>query len=64
LRSRGVESPDRADALIGSIILAQNRQGSWTQLRELRELRDEINRRARRGNARFAGHFARTHLEW
>ena len=25
LRARGVESPDRADALIGSIILAQNR---------------------------------------
>ena len=26
LRARGVESPDRADALIGAIILAQDRQ--------------------------------------
>src|SRR5246127_5079715 len=29
LRARGVESPDRADALIGSIILAQTSQIDW-----------------------------------
>jgi hypothetical protein len=53
LRARGVESPDRADAIMGSIILAQNRQVNWA---EARELRDEINRRARRlGDSRFAG---------
>jgi hypothetical protein len=61
LRARGVESPDRADAIIGAIILAQDRQVNWA---EARELRDEINRRARRGGERFAGLFPRTHLEW
>jgi hypothetical protein len=64
LRSRGVESPDRADALIGSIILAQDRQSDRATARELRELRVEINRRARRGNSAFGGVFPRTHLEW
>jgi hypothetical protein len=64
LRARGVESPDRADALIGAIILGQGRQSSLATARELRELRNEINRRARRGNERFAGLFPRTHLEW
>jgi len=29
LRARGVESPDRADALIGAIIMAQDRQVDW-----------------------------------
>jgi hypothetical protein len=61
LRARGVESPDRADAIIGAIILAQDRQVNWA---EARELRDEIRRRARRGGERFAGNFPRTHLEW
>jgi hypothetical protein len=61
LRARGVESPDRADAIIGSIILAQDRQVNWAQLRELR---NEILRRARRGGERFAGIFPRTHLDW
>jgi hypothetical protein len=59
LRARGVESPDRADAIIGAIILAQNRQVNWA---EARELRDEIRRRERLG--RFAGNFPRTHLSW
>jgi phage terminase large subunit len=61
LRASGVESPDRADAIIGSIILAQDRQVNWAQLRELR---NEILRRARRGGERFAGIFPRTHLDW
>jgi len=61
LRARGVESPDRADALIGAIILAQDRQVNWA---EARELRDEINRRARARGERFAGLFPRTHLDW
>jgi hypothetical protein len=51
LRARGVESPDRADAIIGAIILAQDRQVDWA---EVRELRDEIKRRARRGGERSA----------
>jgi hypothetical protein len=29
LRARGVESPDRADALIGAIILGQESQIDW-----------------------------------
>jgi hypothetical protein len=54
LRARGVESPNRADPLIGAIILAQDRQVNWA---EARELRDEINRRARARGERFAGLF-------
>ena len=42
-------------------MLAQDRQVNWA---EARVLRDEIYRRARLGRERFAGHFARTHLEW
>jgi hypothetical protein len=61
LRARGVESPDRADAIIGAIILAQDRQVNWA---EARELRDEIRRRERLGSGRFAGNFPRTHLSW
>ena len=64
LRARGVESPDRADAIIGAIILAQDRQIDGATAREFRELREEINRRARRGNERYGGVFGRTHLEW
>jgi hypothetical protein len=52
LRARGLEFPDRADALIGSIILAQNRQVNWAELRDLR-------RRERFGRGRFAGNFPR-----
>jgi hypothetical protein len=58
LRARGVESPDRADALIGAIVMAQDRQFDWT---ELRDLRDQI-RRQKAG--RYAGIFPRTHLDW
>ena len=61
LRARGVESPDRADAIIGAIILAQDRQVNWA---EARELRDEIRRRERLAPGRFAGNFPRTHLSW
>jgi len=61
LRARGVESPDRADAIIGAIIMAQDRQIDGATARELRE---EINRRARRGNERYGGLFPRTHLDW
>jgi hypothetical protein len=64
LRARGVESPDRADAIIGAIILGQTRQSDGVTARELRELRHEINRRARRGNERYGGAFGRTHLDW
>jgi hypothetical protein len=58
LRSRGIESPDRGDAVVGAIILAQRSQVNWA---ELRELRDEINRRP---PGRYAGIFPRTHLDW
>jgi len=61
LRARGVESPDRADAVIGAIILAQDRQVNWVAARELR---DETRRRERLGLGRFAGNFPRTHLSW
>jgi hypothetical protein len=61
LRARGVESTDRADAVIGAIILAQDRQVNWV---EARELRDEIRRRERLGLGRFADNFPRTHLSW
>ena len=64
LRARGIESPDRADAIIGALILGQGRQSDGATARELRELRNEINRRARRGNERYGGVFGRTHLEW
>jgi hypothetical protein len=49
LRARGVESPDRADAIIGAIVMAQDRQVDWN---EVRQFRDEINRRARFGPGR------------
>jgi hypothetical protein len=61
LRARGAESPDRADALIGAIILALARQADWATAHELRE---EIKRRARTSGERFACLFPRTHLEW
>jgi hypothetical protein len=64
LRARGVASPDRADAIIGSIVLAQDRQSSRVTARELRELRVEMLRRARPGPGRYGGVFPRTHLDW
>src|SRR5215469_16594888 len=63
LRARGVESPDRADAIIGAIILGQGRQSSSVTALEIRELR-EILRRDPRGSGRYGGVFGRTHLEW
>jgi hypothetical protein len=46
LRARGIESPDRADAVIGSIILGQGRQSAGVTAREIRELHAEIRRRS------------------
>src|ERR1700747_463790 len=37
LRARGVESPDRADAIIGAIILGQHRQVNWAEARRTRD---------------------------
>jgi hypothetical protein len=43
LRARGVESPDRADALIGSIILAQASQIDWkTALAFQKQIKDQM----------------------
>jgi hypothetical protein len=61
LRARGVESPDRADAIIGAIILAEDRQVNWD---DCRQLCNEIRRRERFGRGRYAGNFPRTHLSW
>jgi hypothetical protein len=59
LRSRGVESPDRADATIGSIILAQESQIDWkAALAFQKEIKDQMHRdylRTGRG---------RPHIEW
>jgi hypothetical protein len=43
LRARGVESSDRADALIGAIALAQDRQVNWAECRESKR-RDQTPR--------------------
>jgi hypothetical protein len=64
LRSRGVESPDRADALIGSIILAQQCQIDW---KDACATQHTIQRRIQhdyqlRGFGR--PHIERTHLDW
>ncbi len=42
LRARGAESPDRADALIGTIVLGQESQIDW---RELLAVQKEIKHR-------------------
>src|SRR5262249_27974071 len=57
LRARGVESPDRADAVIGALVLAQNRYSSLSQTQEIRELIVEIKRRAQRGGELNSGTF-------
>jgi hypothetical protein len=54
LRARGIESPDRADAIIGAIILAKTAKARGTA-RELRELRVEINREGTSGTAASLG---------
>jgi hypothetical protein len=63
LRARGIESPDRADAIIGAIVMAQDRQSAIATARELREL-SQILRRDPRGSGRYGGVFGRTHLDW
>jgi hypothetical protein len=43
LRARGCESPDRADALIGSIILAQTSQIDWkAALAFQKQIKDQL----------------------
>jgi hypothetical protein len=64
LRARGIESPDRADAIIGAIVMAQGRQCGQATARELRELSQILRRDAQRGPGRYGGVFGRTHLEW
>jgi hypothetical protein len=60
LRARGVESPDRADALIGAIMLGQEGQTDWE---ECRELWKEIQHQQRLGIGSKAI-FPRRHIEW
>jgi hypothetical protein len=59
LRARGVESPDRADALIGAIVLGQKSQIDWREaIAFQKEVRDWMHRdylRTGRG---------RPHMEW
>jgi hypothetical protein len=60
LRARGVESPDRADAIIGSIILREEGQTDW---KEYEQSWTQIKRRDPLG----FGHqsvFTRRHIEW
>ena len=56
LRARGVESPDRADALIGAIVLAQEFQIDW---REVIEDQKRIKRLMQ-----YGGLFPGRHIEW
>jgi hypothetical protein len=59
LRARGVESPDRADALIGAIILGLESQIDWKEaLAFQKEIKHQMQldyQRTRRG---------RPHIEW
>jgi hypothetical protein len=59
LRSRGVESPDRADALIGAIVLAQESQVDWE---EALAFQKEIKHRMHLDYLRTGR--GRAHLEW
>jgi hypothetical protein len=56
---RGIESPDRADALIGAIVLGQESQIDWREaLAFQKEVRHQMQldyQRPRRG---------RLHIEW
>jgi hypothetical protein len=56
LRARGVESPDRADALIGAIILGQQSQIDW---KEALAFQREIKHRMRSDYLR-----GRPHIDW
>jgi phage terminase large subunit len=60
LRARGVESPDRADALIGAIILREEGQSDWE---DCQKLWNEIKRQQRLGIGQKSV-FTRTHIEW
>jgi hypothetical protein len=59
LRARGVESPDRADALIGAIVLGQEAKIDWRQeLEDWKRIKHQMQLdylRTRRG---------RPHIEW
>jgi phage terminase large subunit len=59
LRARGVESPDRADALIGAIVLGQEFKIDW---REAIEDQKRIKRQMQLDYLR-TGH-GRPHIEW
>ena len=60
LRARGVESPDRADALIGAIVLGQEANFNWQE-----EMEDwkRIKRQMELGIGSNAL-FPRRHIEW
>jgi phage terminase large subunit len=60
LRARGVESPDRADALIGAIVLSQETKIDWKQLLEDQK---RIKRQMQFGIGCNAI-FPRRHIEW
>jgi hypothetical protein len=60
LRASGVESPDRADALIGAIILREEGQTHWD---ECQQLRNEVKRQQRLGIG-SSTIFQRRHIEW
>jgi hypothetical protein len=60
LRARGVESPDRADALIGAIVLGAEFQIDW---KEVLEDQKRIKRQMQLGIGSNAI-FHRRHIEW
>src|SRR6266567_7666020 len=60
LRARGVESPDRADALIGAIVLGLESQIDW---KEVLEDQKRIKRQMQLGIGSNAI-FPRRHIEW
>ena len=60
LRARGVESPDRADALIGAILLGQEFKVDW---KEVLEDQKRIKRQMQLGIGSNAI-FPRRHIEW
>jgi hypothetical protein len=59
LRARGVESPDRADALIGAIMLGQEFKIDW---KELLEDQKRIKRQMQLDYQRTGR--GRPHIEW
>jgi hypothetical protein len=59
LRARGVESPDRADALIGAIVLGIDAQIDW---REVMEDWKRIRRQMQLDYQRTGR--GRPHIEW